>query len=99
MLLTHAVALAEARSHVAALADRARSTEASSAYEHLLLELDWTYGDDVPALDTVGLADDRALLFAGATSAIEELAGHGAEMLQIELLLALLDDACALDES
>lgn len=99
MLPAHAVTLAEARSHVAALADHARTTEASSAYEHVLLELDWIHGDDVPALDTFGLIDDRDTLLAVAASAIEELAGHGVDVLQIELVLAMLDDARALDES
>lgn len=99
MLIAHAVALADARSHVAALADRARTAEASSAYERVLLEIDWTHGDDVPAVDTFGLAEDRDLLRAGATSAIEELKGHGVDVLQIELLLALVDDAGVLDGS
>jgi hypothetical protein len=97
MLLAHAVALAEARSYVAALADNARTTEASSAYGHVL-ELDWIHGDDVPALDTAGLTDDRDVLVAVATSAIEDLVAHGVDALQIELVLAMLDDAVALDE-
>ena len=98
MLLAHAVTLAEARSYVAALADQARSVEASSAYERALLELDWIHGDDVPGLDTSGLTDDRDILLALATSAIEQLATYGVDELQIELLLAALDDARALDE-
>ena len=95
----HAVTLAEARSHVAALADHARTTEASSAYEHVLLQLDWIHEDDVPALDTFRLTDARDILLVVATSAIEELVSHGADVLQIELVLAMLDDARALDES
>lgn len=98
MLLAHAVTLAAARSHVAALADHTRITEASSAYEHVLLELDWIHGDHGPALDTFGLTEDRALLLVVATSAIEELVSYGIDGLQIELVLALLDDARALDE-
>ncbi len=99
MLLAHAVTLAEARSHVAALADHAETTEASSAYEHVLLQLDWIHEDDVPALDTSGLTDDRDILLVVAASAIEELVSHGVDVLQIELVLAMLDDARALDES
>ena len=59
MLLAHAATLAEARSHVAALADQARTTEASSAFEHVLMELDRIHGDDVPALGGVALVDHR----------------------------------------
>ena len=99
MLPAHAVTLAEARSHVAALADHAETTEASSAYEHVLLQLDWIHEDDVPALDTSGLTDDRDILLVVAASAIEELVSHGVDVLQIELVLAMLDDARALDES
>ena len=54
MLLPHAQTLAQARSYVAALADRALTIDASSAYEHVLLELDRVHGDDCPALDTDG---------------------------------------------
>lgn len=97
MLLAHAVTLAEARSYVAALADRARTTEASSGYERVLLELDWIHGDDVPALDTAGLTDDRDVLLVVATSSIEDLVTYGLDVLQIELVLAMLDDARALD--
>jgi hypothetical protein len=98
MLLAHAVTLTEARSYIAALADHARTVEASSAYERALLELDGIHGDDVPALDTYGLTDDRDILTAVATSAIEQLAASDVDALQIELLLAALDDARALDE-
>jgi len=98
MLLAHAVTLTEARSHIAALADHARTVEASSAYERALLELDWIHGDDVPALDAYGLTDDRDILMAVAASAIEKLAAYDVDALQIELLLAALDDARALDE-
>lgn len=98
MLLAHAVTLVEARSYLAALADHARTVEASSAYERALLQLDWIHGDDVPALDTFGLAGDRDLLMAVATSAVDQLAAYGVDALQIELLLAALDDARGLDE-
>ena len=98
MLLAHAVTLTQARSYIAALADHARTVEASSAYERALLGLDWIHGDDVPALDTDGLTDDRDTLMAVATSAIEQLAAYDVDALQIELLLTALDDARALDE-
>ena len=99
MLLAHAVTLAEARSHVAALADQARTAEASSAFEHVLLELDRIHGDDVPALGGVALVDNREVLLVAAKAGIEALTAYGVDALQIELVLAMLDDAQALDES
>jgi hypothetical protein len=97
MLLAHAVALAEARTYIAALADLAVSVDASLAYERTLLYLDSIHGDDVPALDTTGLIDDRAALYIVAESATEELVDHGVDALQVELVLAMLDEARELD--
>lgn len=99
MLIAHALTLTDARSHVAALADRARTPEAASAYEHVLIELDWMHEDDVPALDTAGLPRDRGMLLAVATASIEALVSYGLDALRIELVLAALDDAWALNES
>ena len=99
MLLAHAITLAEARSYVAALADVARTFDASVEYERVLLQLDWIHGDDTPALDTTGLTDDRDVLFAVATSAIEDLADcHRMDGLQIELVLDMLEAARDKDE-
>ena len=97
MLLAHAVALAEARTYLAALANEAACFEASRAYERTLLYLDSIHGDNVPALDTHGLIDDRAALRVLAESAVEELVDHGIDALQVELVLAMLDDASRLD--
>lgn len=93
MLLPHALTLAQARSYVAALADHAISVDASSAYEHVLLELDRVHGDQSPALDADDLTVDRNILFADATSAIEELEVFGVDVLSVELVLAMLVDA------
>jgi hypothetical protein len=98
MLLAHAVTLTQARSDIAALADRARTTEASSRYEHVLLQLDLIHGDDAPATDTSGLTDERVFLLASARSCIEELVTYGVDALQIEVALAMLDDAQSGDE-
>ena len=97
MLLPHALTLAQARSYVAALADQADSADASSAYEHVLIELDRIHGDGSPGLDTSGLPQDRATLLAVTTSSVEELEQHGVDPLNVELVLAMLDDACGLD--
>lgn len=97
MLLPHAQTLAQARSHVAALADRALTLDASSAYERALLELDRVHGDDCPALDTEDLTDDRDILLAVASNAIDELERYGIDPLSVELILAMLIDAHDLD--
>ena len=97
MLLPHALTLGQARTYVAALADQAGSIEASSAYEHVLMELDRIHGDDCPALYYDSITDDQAVLHAEATSAIEHLVQHGIDELDVELVIAMLDDAYALD--
>jgi hypothetical protein len=96
MLLAHAVTLAEARSYVAALADNARTFVASVEYEHVLLELDTIHGGDVPPSTEV-LTDNSDVLYTVAEAAIEELIDHGVDALQVELILARLEDARALD--
>jgi hypothetical protein len=97
MLLPHAQTLAQARSYVAALADRSQTLDASSAYERVLLELDRVHDDECPALSTENLTDDRDILLAVATSAIEELESYGIDTLSVELILAMLVDAHDLD--
>lgn len=97
MLVPHAQTLAQARSYVAALADRALTLDASSAYERALLELDRVHGDDCPALDSEDLTDDRNILLAAASSAIRELESYGIDALSVELILAMLVDAHDLD--
>lgn len=96
MLLAHAVTLAEARSYVAALADNARTFDASVEYEQVLLELDTIHGGDVPpAMEVLTVKSD--VLFTVAEAAIEELVDHGVDALQVELILARLEDARAVD--
>ena len=97
MLLPHAFALGQARSYLAVLADRASTIDASSAYEHVLIELDRIHGDNCPAIDSEELPEDRAILHAVATSALEELEQYGVDPLSAELVLAMLADAYALD--
>jgi hypothetical protein len=97
VLVPHAQSLAQARSYLAALADQASTIDASSAYERVLIELDRIHRDECPAADTEGLTEDRALLLAVATSALEELEQYGVDPLTVELVIAMLDDASALD--
>ena len=87
----------QGRSLVAALADRASTAQASSVYEHALIEVDWIHGDDVPALDTLERTTDRDVLLLDATTAILQLTAYGVDALGIELVLAALYDAHELD--
>lgn len=96
MLLAHAVTLAEARSYVAALADLAHTFDAAVEYEHVLLELDSIHGGQVPPTTEVP-TDERDVLYSVAEAAIEELAQHGVDALQVELVLATLEEARELD--
>jgi hypothetical protein len=97
MRLPHTQRLAQARSYVAALAECALTLDASSTYERALLELDRVHGDDCPALDADNLTDDRDILLAVATSAIEGLEDYGVDALSVELIIAMLLDAHDLD--
>jgi hypothetical protein len=96
MLLSHAVALAEARSYVVALARRAQTFEASMEYERVLLQLDWLHGGVVPRATEVPTSD-RTILFEIASEAIENLTRHQVDRLELEICLAMLDDARAMD--
>lgn len=100
MLLSHAVLLAEARSYLAALADHATSFDASLEYERTLLQLDWLHRDvnagAVPPI-TVVPAKDPEVLYAVASTAIENLQRHGIDPLELEICLAMLQAAHDLD--
>ena len=96
MLLVHALTLAEARSYVAALADNAISIDASIEYDRVLLQIDFIHGDYIPGISPVPAAD-RDVLFDVAESAIEDLAGHGIDLLTVELVLDMLWAARDLD--
>lgn len=97
MLLAHAVAFAEARTYLAALADTAATLPASLSYESTLLHLDAIHGDIVPLLDATAMTVDAATLHAVAEAAVADLTEHGIDALQVELVLAMLHDARALD--
>ena len=97
MHLSHARTLCHARSALAMLADTATSIEASSAYEHVLITLDAIHGNDGPAIATRGLPADRDGLVGFAAATLLALTTHGVDELHVELLLAMLHDAAALD--
>ena len=58
--------------------------------------LDAIHGGEVPPTTEV-LTDKRDVLFTVAEAAIEELVDHGVDALRVELVLARLEDARALD--
>ena len=97
MLLAHSALLSEARSYIAALAENAKTLEASSAYDLALIELDLVHGDDAFALDATEPAVSRDVLMALAISAVERLTTYGVDELRTELLLVSLEGARALD--
>lgn len=96
MLLSEAVALATARSYLAALADAALTFEGSLGYDRVLLDLDTIHGDDTPATFDVSTTD-RSALYDLAEIAVEQLGRFEVDALQVELLLARLEDARRLD--
>lgn len=93
MLLAHAIALAQARSAIAALADRATTSDAAVEYERALLQLDWTHNDITPGITPL-LNDPSDVLLGIAETAIDQLAGFGVDALELELVLSMLDAAC-----
>lgn len=96
MLLSHAITLAEARSHLAALARAAFNDDASADYERVLLQLDFIHGDYVPGISDVH-DESASVLYRIAERAIEDLVAHGVDVLQVELLLEMLTAARAKD--
>lgn len=89
MLLAHALALAEARSAVAALADAARTDAASVEYERVLLHLDWLHHGVAPGI-TPPPQEPSDVLFGIAETAIDSLGSFGVDLLQLELVQDML---------
>jgi hypothetical protein len=93
--LAYAIALAEARSYLAALADSAADFEESVHYEHLLLDLDRLHPIG-PGLSPV--TGTKAALLYRLEAAVDQMIDLGGNGLSLELLLAdaLLEDGpCA----
>lgn len=91
-----APAMAHARAALGSLAGQAPSVHASSDYERVLLILDGYTGDASPAAIKDVVDDQRAAL-AVARRSLLALAGVQLTSLQVEVLLAMLDDALAGD--
>ena len=92
MMLAHAVLLAEARTYLAALADRAATLDASLEYERVLLQLDWLHGGQTPPTTTPPTGDSQ-LLYEIAARALGNLTAHGVDALKVQLCLDMLDEA------
>lgn len=92
MMLAHTVLLAEARTYLGALADRASSLDSALEYERVLLQIDWLHGGRVPPT-TAASTSDSAVLYGIAQQAISNLAAHGVDQLELELCLAMLEQA------
>ncbi len=61
-MLSHAVVLAEARSHIAGLADNTTSFDtAAMEYERVPLQLDWLDGETVPPIKVVATGDRNVM--------------------------------------
>lgn len=86
MTLDYAVALADARSCLAALADAATDFDESVHFEHLLLTLDALHPDG-PA--HYALAGDRGALLDRLDAAVDRMQALGGDPLSLELLAAL----------
>ncbi len=85
MSLAYAIALAEARSCLAALADGATDFDESIHFEHLLLDLDSLHPNG-PSLHA--LVGDRAVLARRLEEAVDRMLDLGGDGLSLEILLA-----------
>lgn len=84
MTLASAIALAEARSCLAALADTATEFDESVQFEHLLLALDAMHVD-YPGL--YPLEENRSQLLRRLEAAVDRMLDLGGDGLSLELLL------------
>jgi hypothetical protein len=92
MLLHHAVALAECRSYLAALADTADSLEASLDYREVLLQLDWLQPGHLPPVTPVP-TENRKVLYTVALETLGRLAEHGLDPFDLAMCQCMLATA------
>ena len=85
MTLAYAIALAESRSCLAALADSATDFDESVHFEHLLLDLDGLHPNG-PGLSPI--TGTKAHLLDRLEGAIDQMIDLGGDALPLELLLA-----------
>jgi hypothetical protein len=92
MLLNHAVALAECRSYLAALADTAPSGEASLEYQDVLLQLDGLNSGHLPPVTPVP-TENRKVLYTVALKSLGRLEEHGMDPFDLALCQCMLATA------
>lgn len=86
MTLAYAIALADARSCLAALADAATDFDESGRYERLLIDLDGIHAGDFPA--TYPMCGTTAELLARLEAAVDRMIELGGDALSLELFIA-----------
>ena len=92
MLLNHAVALAECRSYLAALADTASSVETSLEYQDVLLQLDGLIPGHLPPVTPVP-TENRTVLYRVALKTLGRLEEHGLDPFDLALCQCMLATA------
>ena len=92
MLLIHAVALAECRSYLAALADTAPNLETSLEYQDVLLQLDGLHPGHLPQVTPVP-TENRTVLYEVALETLGRLNEHGLDPFDLALCQCMLATA------
>jgi len=92
MLLNRAVALAECRSYLAALADTAPNTESSLEYQDVLEHLDWLHTDPQPPVTPVP-SENRKVVYAVALETLGRLEEYGLDPFDLALCQCMLATA------
>jgi hypothetical protein len=88
--------MADVRAALGSLADQASSVQAASDYERVLLTLDVYTGDASPSASE-DVVEEQGSAIAAARRSLRALEGARLTSLQVEVLLAMLDDALAGD--
>jgi len=88
--LDYLIALGEARSCLAALADSTDDLRLSAHYDHLLIELDFITGNVGPARSPI--VGTRVELLRRLEVAVDRLVRYGVDGLSLELLLVSASD-------
>lgn len=92
MLLNHAVALAECRSYIAALADTALTEDSLLDYHGVLLELDWLHEGPIPPVTPVPTAN-RQVIYQVAQETLGRLEEHGLDRFSLAMCQCMLSTA------
>lgn len=91
-MLKHAVALAECRSYLAALADTAPTRDAFLDYHGVLLELDWLHEGCLPPITPVP-TQNRHVVYQLAQETLGRLDEHGLDPFSLAMCQCMLSTA------